>query len=226
MIGDASRAGSATEPALDATAEPLDGVRLWLVRHGETEWSRDGRHTGRTDVPLTSSGQAQARAAADVLARVGGPLENPYVLCSPRVRARETARLAGLTIDEVDDDLAEWDYGDYEGRTTASIREDSPGWTLWRDGVPGGETIEQVSARADRVLARARARLAAQPVVLVAHGHISRVLATRWIGLPATAGGNLLLGTAAPSLLSDQYGEPVIAHWNLPNPALDASGGC
>jgi probable phosphoglycerate mutase len=225
MPGNTARAGSTTEPALAARAGLRDGVRLWLVRHGETEWSRDGRHTGRTDLPLTSRGEDQARAAITLLERVDGPLEHPYVLCSPRLRARQTARLAGLAVDGIDEDLAEWDYGDYEGRTTAEIRVYAPGWTLWRDGVPGGETIAQVSDRADRVLARVRSRLAERPVVLVAHGHISRVLAARWIGLPAAAGGNLLLSTAAPSLLGSQYGEPVIAHWNLPNPALDASDG-
>lgn len=213
-----ARAGSISEPALAARAGLPDGVRLWLIRHGETEWSRDGRHTGRTDVPLTPDGEQQARSVAAVLDAVGAALSGAFVLCSPRTRARQTARLAGLRVDEIDDDLAEWDYGDYEGRTTAQIRTEAPGWTLWHDGVPGGETIEQVAARADRVLARVRLRLAAQAVVLVAHGHISRVLAARWIGLPPAAGGNLLLSTAAPSLLSSQYGEPVISHWNLPNP--------
>jgi len=119
----------------------------------------------------------------------------------------------------IDDDLAEWDYGDYEGRTSAEIRADRPGWTLWTDGVPNGERIELVSARADRVIARARASLADGPVVLVAHGHISRVIGARWIALAPQAGANLALGTAAPSVLGFQYDAPVIVHWNLPNPA-------
>jgi probable phosphoglycerate mutase len=215
MSDETVKAGSAAGPAFTA-AEPLpDDVALWLVRHGETEWSASGRHTGRTDIALTPAGERQARALLPMLSDLGPAL----VLSSPRHRALRTVELAGLQVDAVDDDLAEWDYGDYEGRTTKEIRAERPDWSLWHDGVPGGESIESVSARADRVLARARARLARGPVVLFAHGHISRVLGARWIGLPATAGANLLLGTAAPSLLSTQYGEPVIAHWNLPNPA-------
>lgn len=218
MSDETGRAGSATEPAL-AADEPLpDDVSLWLVRHGETEWSASGRHTGRTDVELTAAGEEQAKALLPMLAELSPAL----VLSSPRHRALRTAELAGMQIDGIDDDLAEWDYGSYEGRTTKQIRAEKPNWSLWRDGVPatdGGETIESVSTRADRVLARARKALASGPVVLFAHGHISRVLGARWIDLPAAAGANLLLGTAAPSLLSTQYGEPVIAHWNLPNPA-------
>ncbi|MGH8961278.1 MAG: histidine phosphatase family protein [Jatrophihabitantaceae bacterium] len=188
-----------------------------MVRHGETEWSRSGQHTGRTDVPLTAAGVEQARALRAMLAAVHPSL----ILCSPRKRARDTAELAGLDLDEVriDDDLAEWDYGDYEGRTTEQIRADVPGWSLFRDGVKNGESIEQVGARADAVIARAIGALSAGPVVLVAHGHISRVIGARWIGLPPTAGANLDLGTAAPSLLSSKHDEPVIERWNLPNPA-------
>lgn len=218
MSDEIAKAGSAAGPAFAAAEQLPDDVALWLVRHGETEWSASGRHTGRTDVTLTAAGEQQARA---LLAMLSG-LSPALVLSSPRRRALHTAELAGLQVDAVDDDLAEWDYGAYEGRTTKEIRSERPGWSLWRDGVPAGEgaeTIEQVSARADRVLARACSALAAGPVVLFAHGHVSRVLGARWIGLPAAAGANLLLGTAAPSLLSTQYGEPVIAHWNLPNPA-------
>ncbi|WP_407935741.1 histidine phosphatase family protein [Jatrophihabitans cynanchi] len=192
-----------------------DDVQLWLVRHGETEWSRSGRHTGRTDLPLTAAGEDEARGLRAVLADVRPAL----VLCSPLLRARDTARLAGYQDIVIDDDLAEWDYGDYEGRTSAEIRADRPGWTLWTDGVPNGERIELVSARADRVIARARASLADGPVVLVAHGHISRVIGARWIALAPQAGANLALGTAAPSVLGFQYDAPVIVHWNLPNPA-------
>ena len=192
-----------------------DGVDLWLVRHGETEWSRSGKHTGRTDVPLTDAGEAQARALRDLLAHVDPAL----VLCSPRRRAQDTARLAGLTVDELTEDLAEWDYGAYEGLTTDEIRVDELDWTVWSHGAPGGETAEQVRERADRVLERAAKRLADGPVVLVGHGHCSRALGARWLGLPVTAGTNLLLGTAAPSLLGVQYGVRVINRWNLPNPA-------
>ncbi len=221
MTDSAVEAGPDPGPAFVAP-EPLpDGVELWLVRHGETEWSRTGRHTGRTDLPLTPLGEDQARALRPLLAAVHPAL----VLTSPRERARVTADLAGLTVDAVDHDLAEWDYGDYEGLTSDQIRERQPGWSLWRDGVPDGETAAQVAARADRVLARAADALRRGPVVLVAHGHISRVIAARWIGLGAEAGRHLLLGTAAPSVLSYQYGEPVIDRWNLPNTAREQGKG-
>ena len=192
-----------------------DHVQLWLIRHGETEWSASGQHTSRTDIPLTEAGERQARAVRAVV----GDIAPVLVLTSPRTRALHTARLAGFADFEVTEDLAEWDYGDYEGRTTDQIRRDVPGWSLWHDGVPGGETREQVAARAERVLRRAADALPAGPVVLIGHGHLSRVLGARWIGLPVTAGANLLLGTAAPSLLGAQYGVPVIDRWNLPNPA-------
>jgi broad specificity phosphatase PhoE len=204
------RAGSAS-----AVSDLPDSVELWLIRHGETEWSAAGRHTGATDVPLTAAGERQAAALRDLLADVHPTL----VLCSPRRRAQHTAQLAGLAVDETVDDLAEWDYGAYEGRTTAEIRVDNPHWSLWTSGAPGGETQQQVGARADRVLARAAAALADGPVVLVGHGHFSRVLGARWIGLPVSGGGSLLLGTAAPSVLGIQYGTPAIVRWNLPNPA-------
>jgi probable phosphoglycerate mutase len=206
------KAGGASLPAFAVSADLADGVRLWLVRHGETEWSRDGRHTGRTDLPLTARGEQQAREVGRRLAAVRPAL----VLCSPRSRALDTARLAGLPVDEVDADLAEWDYGDYEGRTSAEIRAVDPDWLLWRDGCPGGEQPADVAARADRVLRRCAAALAGGPVVLVAHGHICRVIAARWIGLGPDGGGRLLLDTAAPSILSSQYGLPVIDRWNLP----------
>jgi broad specificity phosphatase PhoE len=215
-----AEAGSLSESAFAVAdahsvhpAAPPDGAELWLIRHGETAWSKSGQHTGRTDVELTDEGRAQARALAPMFAQ----LRPALVLSSPRRRARETAALAGLRVDDVDPDLAEWDYGDYEGRTTADIRRDVPGWTLWTHGVPRGETAAQVAQRADRVIDRARAALPSGPVVLIAHGHISRVLGARWIGLPPTAGGNLALGTAAPSLLGAQHGLPVIDRWNLPN---------
>ena len=192
-----------------------DGAELWLVRHGETEWSAAGKHTSRTDLPLTEAGERQAIALRDML----GVLSPSLVLSSPRRRAQDTARLAGLGVDEVTEDLAEWDYGAYEGRTTADIRGDKPTWSLWTDGVPGGESQRHVGERADRVLKRAVQALAGGPVVLVGHGHFSRVLGARWIGLPVSGGGNLLLGTAAPSVLGAQYGVPVIVRWNLHNPA-------
>jgi len=192
-----------------------DDMRIWLVRHGETEWSRDGRHTGRTDVPLTEAGRAQAAALRGVL----GALRPALVLASPRRRAVDTAELAGLSIDETTDDLAEWDYGDYEGRTSAEIRAEVPGWTIFADDAPGGETAAQVAARADRVLARAAAAAAAGPVVLVGHGHLSRVLGARWVARSARDGAHLLLGTGATCVLGSDRGVAVIVRWNIANPA-------
>ncbi len=186
--------------------------QLILVRHGETEWARDGRHTGRTDVPLTVRGEEQARALAPVLA--GHSIV--AVLVSPARRARRTAELAGLTGLETDERLWEWDYGAYEGRTTAEIRRERPGWYLWRDGVTGGETAAQVGARVDGVLGRARPRLADGDVVLVAHGHVLRVLAARWLGLPPADGRLFALATGTVSTLGSEHDEPVITSWNVP----------
>jgi broad specificity phosphatase PhoE len=214
------KAGSAEVPAFAVPGTLADGVELWLVRHGETTWSRSGRHTGRTDLPLTSTGAAQARTLGALLARARPVL----VLSSPRERALDTARLAGLRVDAVDDDLAEWDYGDYEGRTTEEIRATVPGWTIWTHGAPNGETLEQVSARADRVLRRAAQRLGDGPVVLVSHGHISRVLGARWAGLPARDGSRVALDTGACSVLSTQHDVPVIERWNMLVPAAGEGG--
>ncbi len=208
------KAGPEEGPAFLAPALP-DVVELWLIRHGETEWSASGQHTSTTELPLTANGERQAAALRVVLATVQPAL----VLCSPRKRAQETARLAGLAVDDVSDDLAEWDYGSYEGRTTTDIRTQNPAWSVWTDGGPGGETPADVAARADRVLTRAAQVLPSGPVVLVGHGHFSRLLCARWIGLPVRAGANLLLGTAAPSLLGAQHGQPVIVRWNTANPA-------
>jgi broad specificity phosphatase PhoE len=188
---------------------------LVLLRHGETEWSKSGQHTGLTDIPLTERGEDLARHSASMLKG----RRFVAVLTSPLVRARRTAELAGFEGAEVDARLVEWDYGAYEGRTSAEIRETSPDWTIWADGAPGGETPSQVSARADRVLARAVSRMADGPVVLVGHGHFSRALAGRWIGLPVSGGARLLLGTAATSVLGAQYGTPLIVRWNITNPA-------
>src|SRR4051812_18353494 len=157
---------------------------LILVRHGETEWSRDGRHTGRTDVALTPHGEKQARALAPLLA----DRDIVLTLVSPAQRARRTAELTGLDATETDERLWEWDYGAYEGRTTPEIREERPGWYLWRDGVVGGETAEQVGARVDGVLNRVRPLLPAGDVALVAHGHVLRILTARWLGLSPDSG--------------------------------------
>jgi probable phosphoglycerate mutase len=206
-----TEAGTHAVPAFVMPDSVPDDAQLWLLRHGETEWSKAGRHTGRTDIPLTEHGEQAARAVAPMFA----DLHPALVLVSPRTRARETARLAGLPADGIDDDLAEWDYGDYEGRTSEQVRAERPGWLLWRDGAPGGETPAEVAARADRVLARACAALATGPVVLVAHGHISRMVAARFIGLGPGGGAHLLLSPAAPSILSAQYGVPAIKQWNV-----------
>jgi probable phosphoglycerate mutase len=185
-------------------------VRIVLVRHGETEWSRDGRHTGRTDVPLTDAGREQASLLSRRLAARSFAL----VLVSPRERAQETARLAGLAEHAKEDaGLAEWDYGDYEGRTTADIRRERPGWELWRDGCPGGESPEDVGARVDRVIERALA--AGGDVALVAHGHVLRALGARWVGLPPAGGRLLALDTAALCELGFEHAGRVIERWNV-----------
>ncbi len=191
---------------------------LILLRHGETEWSRAGKHTGRTDVPLTPHGEAAADALAHMLAR----RDIVAVFTSPAQRAERTAELAGLTDAKPDPDLWEWDYGGYEGMTTAQIRRQHPGWYLWRDGVvPGdaahpGETVQQVAERADRVLRRIRPLLADGDVALVAHGHLLRVLTARYLGLSPAEGRLFRLDTGTVSTLESEHGEPVIASWNVP----------
>jgi probable phosphoglycerate mutase len=189
------------------------GPRVVLVRHGQTEWSRDGRHTGsRSDPPLTDAGREAARALAPRLA--GWPFA--LALTSPLQRAAETARLAGLESVEVEPDLREWDYGDYEGLTTPQIRERAPGWTIWVGGCPGGESIEQVAARVDRVIGRIRADLGPdQTAALVAHGHVLRVLAARWLDAPPDAGRWLALDTASLSGLGWERDTAVLWYWNL-----------
>jgi probable phosphoglycerate mutase len=195
------------------SAQDRGALVLVLVRHGQTEWSRDGRHTSRTDLPLTGYGEEQAAALAPVLAAVGPVL----VLTSPMQRTRRTAELAGLPA-KPDPDLTEWQYGDYEGLTTPQIHQDRPGWTIWTGDPPGGETAGQVGARADRVLARAATALPSGPVVLVTHGHLGRVIAARYLGLPVDHGRLFALGPAAPCLLGLEHEHPVIQRWNLPNP--------
>lgn len=212
-----AKAGSDEGPAFVMPDQVDDGAQLWLLRHGQTEWSRDGKHTGNTDVPLTEIGERQARALKPLLDRLTPAL----VISSPRSRALRTAELAGLRVDKIDDDLAEWDYGDYEGMTSAEIQKTVPDWTIFTHGAAGGETIEAVRQRADRVLSRASGSLGEGPVVLVAHGHISRVLGARWVGLPVRGGASLLLDEAAPCVLGAEKGLPVIAHWNRPNPVSE-----
>jgi broad specificity phosphatase PhoE len=189
--------------------------RVFLLRHGETEWSRTGRHTGRTDVPLTEHGRELAKAAGQLLRDLLGDRPPALVLTSPRTRARDTAELAGLTVDAVDERLVEWDYGANEGLTTPEIRETTPGWTVWTHPSPGGETVEQVAARADAVLADVRARLGDGDVVLIGHGHFSRVLVARWVDLPATEGVRFAMEPAALAVLGRERSVPRIDHLNL-----------
>jgi probable phosphoglycerate mutase len=186
-----------------------DPHRIWLVRHGETEWSKSGQHTGRTDIPLTAMGEQQATALGRHLAGQKFAL----VLTSPLSRARETCRLAGFAAAaEVSEDLLEWNYGIWEGRKTADIRLEQPGWSIWTTPVPQGETVEQVGERARRLIARVDA--VAGDVALFAHAHFLRILAACWIGLPPIHGRHLTLGTAALSRLGYERETRVIQVWN------------
>ena len=189
---------------------------VFLVRHGETEWSRTGKHTGRTDIPLTERGREQAVAVGAVLSERRFAL----VLTSPLERAAETCRLAGYgEVAEQRDELMEWDYGAYDGRKTVDIREEHPGWTLWRDGVPGGESAAEVGARVDRIITELRALTG--DALVFAHGHVLRVLAARWIGLEPSAGQLFALDPATLSILGYERETPVLRSWN----ATAASAG-
>ncbi len=183
--------------------------QIVLVRHGETEWSAAGRHTSRTDLPLVDTGRERAAALAGELAGRTYAL----VLCSPLRRARDTCALAGCgDAAEIDDDLREWDYGEYEGLTTPQIRERRPGWWLWTDGCPGGESPAQVAARADRVLTRLRA--AGGDAIAFAHGHVLRVLAARWVAQEPDFGARLTLAAGGLSVLGFERDTEVLARWN------------
>jgi len=190
------------------TASGTDAAELWLVRHGETEWSRDGRHTSVTDLDLTESGVEVARTLRDRLAGTTFDL----VLTSPRRRARRTAELAGFADAHVEDDLVEWHYGEYEGVTTAQIREKVPGWTIWTHPTPGGETAEQVTKRLDRVVGKARAH--GGRVLVFGHGHALRALTARWIEQPVEEGRFFKLDTATVSSLGYERDFPVVLTWN------------
>jgi broad specificity phosphatase PhoE len=196
----------------------MEQQQIFLVRHGETEWSRTGRHTGRTDIPLTEEGRARAEAIAHALE--GRELS---VLTSPLGRARETCRFAGFAdAAEVDDDLLEWDYGVYEGRTTLDIRRETPDWSVWLSPIVNGESLEQVAERARKVIARVTAA-GNRDVALFAHGHILRILAACWIGLPPYTGRFLALDTATISMLGYERQTRVIRQWNLVPPAQRSS---
>jgi broad specificity phosphatase PhoE len=186
-------------------------MEVVLVRHGETEWSRDHRHTGRTDVPLTAEGRRQAERLRDALAE----WNFTRVLSSPLSRALDTCRLAGYgDRAELSDALLEWDYGEYEGETTDRIRESRPGWNLWRDGCPGGETVTDVSARVDPLVSELNG--SDGEVVLFAHGHLLRVLAARWVELAPEGGARLWLATATISVLGFERETAVFRRWNAP----------
>jgi broad specificity phosphatase PhoE len=186
-------------------------MEVILARHGETEWSRDGLHTGRTDVPLTEVGRTQAEGLREVLA--GWTFAR--VLTSPLGRASETCRLAGLgERAEPSERLLEWDYGDYDGRTTLDIREERPGWYLWRDGCPSGESAAEVAARVDPLVSELRE--SEGDVAVFAHGHLLRVLAARWIELPPEAGARLWLATATLSVMGFERETTVLRRWNAP----------
>jgi broad specificity phosphatase PhoE len=184
--------------------------QVWLVRHGETEWAKSGRHTGRSDIPLTDFGRRQAEALAHRLAGRRFSL----VLTSPRSRAAETARLAGFPDATIEPDLGEWDYGEFEGRTTADIRTEIPDWSIWKGPWREGETVEAVGRRADRIIERCLEPAVDGDVLLFAHGHLLRVLAARWIRLPADAGRLFALGTATIGILGWERNNRVIETWN------------
>ena len=191
-------------------------MNVFAIRHGETAWSLTGQHTGMTDIPLTDNGRRLAERMRPVLA--GNAFE--LVLCSPMQRARETCKLAGLGDKAViDSDLVEWNYGEYEGLTPEQIHEAAPGWQIFRDGCPGGEAPEQVGARVDRVIARSRA--VDGDIALFAHGHVLRVLAARWIGLPAGSGQHFLLDTGTLCVLGYYREIPAVRIWN--GPLIDQS---
>jgi broad specificity phosphatase PhoE len=182
----------------------VDKHRLLLLRHGETEWSKSGQHTGRTELDLTENGREQAKVTAEALAAL--KLDNPLVISSPRKRALVTAELAGLTVDEVSPLLAEWDYGDYEGLTTAEIRRTVPAWMIWTHGAPGGESVADVSARADQAVTLALEHLATRDVVFVSHGHFSRSVMTRWVELPLGEGIRFSMAPASVSVCGYEHG--------------------
>jgi broad specificity phosphatase PhoE len=182
----------------------LHNHRLVLLRHGETEWSKSGQHTGRTEVELTEAGRTQAKLAGRVLDEL--KLVDPLVISSPRQRSLTTAQLAGLSIDEVSEVLAEWDYGSYEGLTTEQIRETAPDWLVWTHGCPGGETVAQVSERADAAVATALEHMESRDVVFVSHGHFSRAVITRWVELPLVEGSRFAMITASIAVCGFEHG--------------------
>lgn len=195
--------------------------RLILLRHGETEWSKSGKHTSRTELELTEHGREQAVAAADTLKQMG--LDDPFVISSPRVRARTTAELAGLEVAEISPLISEWDYGDYEGTTTDEIRRAVPNWLVWTHGCPGGETSAQVCERADRAIDEALQHLESRDVIFVGHGHFSRAVMTRWIEQPVYEGIRFAMPAASIAVCGFEHGVRQLSGLALtgrPNPAV------
>jgi probable phosphoglycerate mutase len=195
--------------------------RLLLLRHGETEWSRSGKHTSRTELDLTDEGRQQAKAAGATLTQLN--LDNPYIICSPRKRAAITAELAGLTVDEVDPLISEWDYGDYEGTTTQEIRKAVPNWLIWTHGAPGGETSAQVCDRADKAIALALTHMESRDVVFIGHGHFSRAVITRWVELPVYEGIRFAMAAASIAVCGFEHGKRQLNALGLtgyPNPTV------
>jgi broad specificity phosphatase PhoE len=182
----------------------IETHRLVLLRHGETEWSKAGQHTSRTDLDLTEHGREKAKMLADTIARLN--LDNPYAVSSPRKRAVVTAELAGLNIDHVTPLLAEWDYGNYEGLTTDDIRRQVPGWFLWTNGAEGGESLEQVCERADNAVALALEQMDSRDVVFIGHGHFSRAVIARWVELPVSAGARFAMPAASLAVCGFEHG--------------------
>ncbi|ANQ75143.1 acid phosphatase [Rhodococcus sp. ADH] len=189
------------------------------MRHGETEWARTGKHTGRTEVPLTPLGEMQATATGNRLRTLD--LRNPMILTSPRLRAQLTGDLAGLPEERTWDALSEWDYGDYEGLTTPEIRATVPDWTVWTHPCPGGEQADQIHARTDMVLSMVRSQLPERDVILIGHGHFSRALIARWLELPVTEGKRFALSPGAYSVLGYEHGATHLVHHNVP-PLVEA----
>ncbi|MCQ4124129.1 acid phosphatase [Rhodococcus erythropolis] len=195
------------------------GARVVLMRHGETEWARTGKHTGRTEVPLTPLGEMQATATGNRLRTL--VLRNPMILTSPRLRAQLTGDLAGLPEERTWDALSEWDYGDYEGLTTPEIRATVPEWTVWTHPCPGGEQTDQIHARTDMVLSMVRSQLPERDVILIGHGHFSRALIARWLELPVTEGKRFALFPGAYTVLGYEHGASHLVHHNVP-PLVEA----
>jgi len=202
----------------------VEAHRLLLLRHGETEWSKSRQHTSRTDLDLTENGQHQAKVTAEALTEL--KLKTPMVISSPRRRALVTAELAGLAVDEVSPLLAEWDYGEYEGLTTPEIRKSVPGWQLWRDGCPGGESVAAVSDRADRAVELALEHMASCDVVFVGHGHFSRAVLTRWLEMPLQQGIRFDMVAASIAVCGFERGVRQLAALGLtgyPHPCVPAT---